>query len=740
MPLSSDKSLLGNETKDTLPSDSTDVFLVSLGLNAGIAVVILSLFSHLRTRIKRLYAPRLILLDTMFPLGKLPNSSFAWIMPAFMANDDDIFFYSGIDAFVYIRFMKLCFKISLILLPYGIAVLLPLNHYGGMDATGLDKLTMSNIKERSPKLWAHLVAVWGYTLVICYLLYEEWRVYVLYRQEHLSKGLRSQYTVFVSELPTQLQDEDSMKAYVEKLFPGQVEDVTIVEDLSIWKKMIKLHDKLVLKQEKAQFNMECTGERPSHTLNLCGDEIDSLTFYEDQLQKLQVQLEEEMNKKHCILPCAFVVFKSLKAANIAAQCLWDNVSMKVNVEPAPDVKAVIWGNLSIGFLNRQLRTVLVWLFLFFLVFFWTIPTSFVSSLIALDNLRKLVPFLGDFDKYPSFVRLFIKGFLSSIALWLFYLILPWLVRLLTTLEGVRSKSEVDELVLGRLFVFKAVNQFLFLSLAGSALNKLREMIDAPKEIPDFLATTLPSQSTFFISLIMLYALPFYSLELLQLFPLILWPFAKCSQRTPREEKESWRPSSLPYDQMYSDHLLMFMVGLSYSVLAPLISPFVVMYFGFGCVVWTYQVLCVYIPTHSTGGKLWPVIFNRMVASLIIFHLLMIGIFGLKENFTIALLVLPLPVITSVFYYFMQQYYYEPSRFLSQEMASGLSEASPRVLQEAVQGYVRNNRLPTVFGLSTDNASERDQLEYEEIQTQNERTRLVPSPPRLQEERVDLVVL
>ncbi|EDO37194.1 predicted protein, partial [Nematostella vectensis] len=259
---------------------------------------------------------------------------------------------------------------------------------------------------------------------------------------------------------------------------------------------------------------------------------------------------------------------------------------------------------------RQLRTVLVWLFLFFLVFFWTIPTSFVSSLIALDNLRKLVPFLV--DKYPSFVRLFIKGFLSSIALWLFYLILPWLVRLLTTLEGVRSKSEVDELVLGRLFVFKAVNQFLFLSLAGSALNKLREMIDAPKEIPDFLATTLPSQSTFFISLIMLYALPFYSLELLQLFPLILWPFAKCSQRTPREEKESWRPSSLPYDQMYSDHLLMFMVGLSYSVLAPLISPFVVMYFGFGCVVWTYQVLCVYIPTHSTGGKLWPVIFNRLV--------------------------------------------------------------------------------------------------------------------------------
>lgn len=181
--------------------DNTSKFLVSLLINALVAVVLLALFSYLRPRLKVIYSPRQLLEDTMFPLGKLPSSLFAWVMPAFMANDDDVFRYAGIDAFVYLRFMKLCFKIALVIMPYGVAVLLPLNYFGRGDLSGLDKLAMSNVKERSPKLWAHLLAVWAYTLIICYLMYEEWKVYIVYRQEFLAKGNHSQYVVMVRDLP-----------------------------------------------------------------------------------------------------------------------------------------------------------------------------------------------------------------------------------------------------------------------------------------------------------------------------------------------------------------------------------------------------------------------------------------------------------------------------------------------------------------------------------------------------------
>lgn len=185
-------------------SESTNKFVSSLVINLGVALVVLSVFSFLRPRLKRIYSPRQLLLDMMFPLGKLPHSSFAWVIPAFMANDDDVFYYAGIDALVYMRFLKLCVKIALVIMPCGIAVLLPLNYYGNGSLHGLDKVAMSNIKEGSSKVWAHLVAAWFYTVIICYLLYEEWKVYIMYRQEYLTSGKGHQYAVLVRDVPAKV--------------------------------------------------------------------------------------------------------------------------------------------------------------------------------------------------------------------------------------------------------------------------------------------------------------------------------------------------------------------------------------------------------------------------------------------------------------------------------------------------------------------------------------------------------
>lgn len=185
-------------------SESTNKFVSSLVINLGVAFVAISLFSFLRPRLKRIYSPRQLLLDVMFPLGKLPHSFLAWIIPAFMANDDDVFYYAGIDALVYMRFLKLCVKISLVIMPYGIAVLLPLNYYGKGDLHGLDKVAMSNVQAQSSKVWAHLIAAWFYTVIICYLLYEEWKVYIMYRQEYLTSGKGHHYAVLVRDLPVKV--------------------------------------------------------------------------------------------------------------------------------------------------------------------------------------------------------------------------------------------------------------------------------------------------------------------------------------------------------------------------------------------------------------------------------------------------------------------------------------------------------------------------------------------------------
>ena len=61
---------------------------------------------------------------------------------------------------------------------------------------------------------------------------------------------------------------------------------------------------------------------------------------------------------------------------------------------------------------------------------------------------------------------------------------------------------------------------------------------------------------------------------------------------------------------FANHLFILMVGLSYSALAPIITPFVALYFGFGYIVWMHQTLSIYIPNYSCGGMMWPRVFNR----------------------------------------------------------------------------------------------------------------------------------
>ena len=66
--------------------------------------------------------------------------------------------------------------------------------------------------------------------------------------------------------------------------------------------------------------------------------------------------------------------------------------------------------------------------------------------------------------------------------------------------------------------------------------------------------------------------------------------------------------------------------------------------------------------------------------MIVFHLLMTGVLSLKESFYASAAMVPLPIITILFFLFIQQHFLKPSLHLTLNMASGLAEASPHFLQ------------------------------------------------------------
>ena len=70
------------------------------------------------------------------------------------------------------------------------------------------------------------------------------------------------------------------------------------------------------------------------------------------LQTLQIKLGAEMNREHHTLPCAFVIFRTLRMATTAVQVGWDNSPLGMNMAPAPEVSNVLWNNLPRGLWRR----------------------------------------------------------------------------------------------------------------------------------------------------------------------------------------------------------------------------------------------------------------------------------------------------------------------------------------------------------------------------------------------------
>lgn len=86
----------------------------------------------------------------------------------------------------------------------------------------------------------------------------------------------------------------------------------------------------------------------------------------------------------------------------------------------------------------------------------------------------------------------------------------------------------------------------------------------------------------------------YGLELSRLVPLIIYHLKKkylC--KTEAEVKEAWTPGDLGYATRFPGDMLIITIVLCYSVIAPLIIPFGVVYFGLGWLVLRNQVIPLY---------------------------------------------------------------------------------------------------------------------------------------------------
>nr|XP_027187716.1 CSC1-like protein HYP1 isoform X2 [Cicer arietinum] len=615
--------------------------LTSVAINLGLCLLFFTLYSILRKQPGNItvYVPRLVAEGKVkegghFNLERLLPTA-GWVRKAWEPTEEEFLLNCGLDAFVFMRIFVFSLKVFTFGGIIGMFVLFPINYMGSQlsddsdfQHKSLDSFSVSNVNNGSNRLWIHFSAAYVFTGVVCYLLY--------------FRGI---------PIPPGSTCTDAVERFFSEYHPSTYLSHSVVRRSNKLHNLITDADKLY----KRLTNLKQKNDAPKKQtregcLGLFGPKVDILDHYERRLENIEDNVRKEQSSVASKeVPAAFVSFKTRFGAAIAL-----NIQEGVNptewiTEEAPEPHDVYWPFFTVSFLKRWISKLVVFVAYTSLTILFLIPVAIVQGLTHLDQLETLFPFLKGILRL-SVVSQVITGYLPSLILQLFLSFIPPTMIMLSSLQGYISRSQIQKSACTKVLLFTIWNIFFANVLSGSALYRVNVFFE-PKSIPRVLAEAVPSQASFFIAYVVTSGWTTIASELLRLTTLI----SNFISRTfCRNGDDDFEPPSIPYHSEIPRIRLFGLLGVTYFLLAPLILPFLLIYFCLGYIIFRNQFLKVYVPKFETGGEFWPTVHNSTIFSLVLMHVIAIGIFGLKNLPLAAGLTLPLPILTLLFNEYCQK--------------------------------------------------------------------------------------
>lgn len=562
--------------------------------------------------------------------------------------------------------------------------------------TELDKLSMGHIGQGSPRLWAYVVSAYWVSLVTYYLLWKAYgHVSELRATALMSPEVRAeQFAVLLRDIPPPAEGEtrkEQIDSYFKAIYPDTFYRSMVVTDNKevnkIWEELEEHRKKLVRAEavyakSKTVGNPE--GTRPTNRigfLGLCGKKVDTIEYCNEKINELIPKLEAEqkvtLRDKH--LSSALVFFTSRVTAASAAQALHARMVDTWTVMDAPEPRQLIWSNLSINFYEREVRQYVVYAIVALTVVFYMIPIGIISAFTTLKKLMTLLPFIKPVVKIVA-IRTVFEAYLPQLALIIFLAMLPKLLMFLSKAEGIPSESHAVRATSGKYFYFTVLNVFIGVTLGGTLFSTYKEIEEKPKRIVSILAKGLPDNATFFLTYVALKFFVGYGLELSRLVPLIIYHLKrKYLCKTEADLKEAWAPGDFGYATRVPSDMLIVTIVLCYSVIAPLIIPFGAIYFGLGWLVLRNQALKVYVPSYESYGRMWPHMHTRILASLLLYQVTMLGYFGVKAFIYTPILIF-LPITSLIFAFVCKKKFYRFFQCTALEVACRDLKETPNMDQ------------------------------------------------------------
>lgn len=394
-------------------------------------------------------------------------------------------------------------------------------------------------------------------------------------------------------------------------------------------------------------------------LGLFGPEIDAINYCTEQLDVIDKEISRARTREYPPSSTAFITMKTTIQAQMFAQAVLDPKVSHMITSLAPAPHDIIWDNLCLTRRERNTRIFLVTVFIGLISILSVYPVSFLTNFLKIKSISKVLPALGKYLEAHKWAETLVTGILPPYVFTIFNVVMPYFYIWISSKQGYTSHSDEELSTVSKNFFYIFVNLFLVFTLFGTA-----SLSDTTK-IAYQLADSLKGLSLFYVDLIILQGIGMFPYKLLLLGNLVLFPLGSAFWcKTPRDFLKLYKPPVFNFGLQLPQPILVLIITITYSVISTKILTAGLIYFLIGYFVFKYQLLyaCVH-PPHSSG-KVWPLVFRRVVLGLLIFQLTMAGTLALEKAYDCAFVLSPLPLITLAFLWNFQNNYIPLSIFIA----------------------------------------------------------------------------
>jgi hypothetical protein len=199
--------------------------------------------------------------------GRYP---FAWIVSVLEIGEEDLLRMVGLDGYMLIRYINVCFRMSVFYTIFGLLVLVPVYSSAPGEHVSWNKYTLANIPNdpSANQLWVPAIFAYIFSLYFCHLMYMEYKNFVKKRLQYLISGdpdtpQQTYYTIMLEKVPITLRSKPALELFFENLFPGDVYSVDLALDLNELDALTSQRRNVRDMLEKSIAIWKATGNRPT---------------------------------------------------------------------------------------------------------------------------------------------------------------------------------------------------------------------------------------------------------------------------------------------------------------------------------------------------------------------------------------------------------------------------------------------------------------------------------------------